>query len=121
MSGMSRNDYEFIQQAADSHSYLRTKEDTNQKDYKTMGYDNLSSSNPMAVDALYKRAAEIHGSQNHYQGENSCDSYNSKVSQVYVAQADHSFLNAEDSESSARSSHKPQNQVYVHPLSSRTS
>ncbi|XP_056683849.1 uncharacterized protein [Spinacia oleracea] len=105
-SGMIRNDYEFVQQAVDSHNYMHVYDDTDQKDYKSMGHDHQSSSNPMAVDALYKRAAEIYGNQNRYQAENSCDSYNSKVSQ-----ADHACLNAEDSESSARSSHKSQNQA----------
>ncbi|XP_021770927.1 uncharacterized protein LOC110735094 isoform X1 [Chenopodium quinoa] len=104
MSGMIRNDF-------DSHSYVPVNNDTDQKDYINMGHDHQSSSNPMAVNALYKKAAEIYGNQNHYRRENSSDSYNSKVSQAYVAQADHTCLNAEDSESSARSSHKSQNQV----------
>lgn len=113
---MIRNDYEFVQQAVDSHNYMHVYDDTDQKDYKSMGHDHQSSSNPMVVDALYKRAAEMYGNQNRYLAENSCDSYNSKVSQ-----ADHACLNAEDSESSARSSHKSQNQVGLHCLSSRTS
>ncbi|XP_021766173.1 uncharacterized protein LOC110730662 isoform X6 [Chenopodium quinoa] len=103
-SGMMRNDF-------DCHSYVPVNNVTDQKDYINMGLDHQSSSNPMAVNALYKKAAEIYGNQNHYRRENSSDSYNSKVSQAYVAQADNGCLNAEDSESSARSSHKSQNQV----------
>lgn len=111
MPGMVKNDFEFIQQAVDSHKYMPLKDNTDQKDYKGMGYDLQSSSNPMAVDALYKRAAARYGNQNRYRGENSCDSFNSKVSQANAAQVDHACLNAEDSESSARSSHKSQNQA----------
>ena len=112
MSGIIRNDNEFNQQAIDSHSFMSTQDITAQKDCKSMGYD--LGGKPMAVDMLYKRAAEIYGNQNRYRGENSCDSFNSKMSQAYVAHVGPASLNAEDSGSSARSSHKSHNQVGFH-------
>lgn len=102
-----------VQNISSGNEYMpMTGASVDEKENKVMGYDSGQLSNsPMLVDAPNKKAAQMCESQNCYQGENFGESYNSKVSQTYVAQPDQPCLNAEDSESSAKSSQKSRNQA----------